>query len=212
MRFLLGLLLGSLLALQLAGRLDTPSAATVEAHWQTLLREVGARLYPSPEPPAAAMPDHDGAAARQPLKPLAPPAGPDAAVAPEHAPRPLPVRDEPATLEALLAATPAPGDPPAAPDTKGSPRAMQDGSNTAAGGRSPVWVPFHSERSARGFARHLSERLEHPFAVSRQGPGQYQVQFEWQDALQRDELLAALAGATALSPAAGTTDMPEQAP
>lgn len=38
-----------------------------------------------------------------------------------------------------------------------------------------IWIPFHSEVSARGFARRLSRELNHPFEVQRLGPGAYQV-------------------------------------
>ena len=38
-----------------------------------------------------------------------------------------------------------------------------------------VWIPFHSEASARGFARRLSQELAYPFEVQRLGPGAYQV-------------------------------------
>jgi hypothetical protein len=49
-----------------------------------------------------------------------------------------------------------------------------------------VWTPFHSEVSARGFANRLSEQIEHPFAVERQGPGAYQVVFRYSSPGERD--------------------------
>lgn len=56
-----------------------------------------------------------------------------------------------------------------------------------------VWIPFHSERSAAGFAQRLSRALEHPFDVRREGPGRYQVVFPYEDATRRDEVLARVA-------------------
>jgi len=210
MRFLLGLVLGALLALLLAGRLDGRAAAVLETHWQSLLRDVGTRLFPTPGATPGATPDlssggdaggHAGAPAERPMAPLAAP-GREAEPAPGTAPRPPSPRNEPATLEALLASRPVPAAAPGAAAAPPWPEA-QDSAADPSGGRSPVWVPFHSERSARGFARHLSEQLEHPFDVRRQGPGRYQVQFQWQDPAERDALLAAIVDSTALSPGAG---------
>ena len=52
-----------------------------------------------------------------------------------------------------------------------------------------VWVPFHSERSANGFADTLSRHFEYPFNVRRNGPGAYQVTFSYADLAQREHLL-----------------------
>jgi hypothetical protein len=52
-----------------------------------------------------------------------------------------------------------------------------------------VWVPFHSERSANGFADTLSRHFEYPFSVRRNGPGAYQVTFSYVDLSQREDLL-----------------------
>jgi len=208
MRFLLGLALGALLALLLAGRLDGRSTAALEARWQSLLREVGTRLFPSPAATPASSPDEipgsgaggrASAPAEQTLPALAAPRR-EPELMPGTAP---PMQNEPATLEALLAFPLGPA--ATAPEAGAEPPSpeAQDSGATAGGGRSPVWVPFHSERSARGFARHLSEHLEHPFDVRRQGPGRYQVQFQWQDPAERDALLAAMVDSTALSPGAG---------
>jgi len=211
MRFLLGLVLGALLALLLAGRLDGRAAAALDAHWQSLLRDVGTRLFPAPAASASATPDlgpggdaggRDDTPAERPMASLAAP-GREAEPVPGTAPLPDAGEDEPATLEALLASPPAPAaGAPGAGAEPSSPEGQLGGA-TFSGGRSPVWVPFHSERSARGFARHLSEHLAHPFDVRRQGPGRYQVQFQWQDPAERDALLAAIVDSTALSPGAG---------
>jgi len=62
--------------------------------------------------------------------------------------------------------------------------------------RERVWTPFHSERSARGFARRLTDELDHPFTVERRGPGEYQVVFGYADPAERDALLAEIAVVT----------------
>jgi hypothetical protein len=61
-----------------------------------------------------------------------------------------------------------------------------------------VWTPFHSEVSARGFANRLSEQIEHPFAVERQGPGAYQVVFRYSSPGERDVVLAEVSALTGL--------------
>jgi hypothetical protein len=59
-----------------------------------------------------------------------------------------------------------------------------------------VWSPFHSERSAKGFARRLSDQFQYPFSVERIGPGAYQVVFSYTDPAERDALLAEIAEVT----------------
>lgn len=59
-----------------------------------------------------------------------------------------------------------------------------------------VWVPFHSERSANGFASTLSRHFEYPFSVRRNGPGAYQVTFSYADLAQRETLLMSIAELT----------------
>lgn len=61
-----------------------------------------------------------------------------------------------------------------------------------------VWVPFHSEMSASGFAARLTESVDHPFRVVRKGPGTYQVVFAYLDELERQALLDRAAAATGL--------------
>ena len=53
-----------------------------------------------------------------------------------------------------------------------------------------VWVPFHSEMSARGFARRLTAQLDHPFEVQRERAGAYSVVFSYADSAERDALLS----------------------
>jgi hypothetical protein len=59
-------------------------------------------------------------------------------------------------------------------------------------GMETVWVPFASQRSAAGFAEHVSEALSHPFEVERERAGRYHVAFAYQSPEQRDRLLMRL--------------------
>lgn len=59
-----------------------------------------------------------------------------------------------------------------------------------------VWVPFRSERSANGFADTLSRHFAHPFSVHRDGPGAYQVTFNYIDSEQRESMLLGIAELT----------------
>jgi len=60
----------------------------------------------------------------------------------------------------------------------------------------PVWVSFHSQMSAEGFARQFSHQFQHPFTVARQGPGDYQVVFDYASIDERDALLDEIAAVT----------------
>lgn len=93
-----------------------------------------------------------------------------AALPPEPATEPLPRSPEPAPVERLRALS----------------------------GVEHVWVPFHSEMSASGFAARLSASLDHPFRVERQGPRRYQVVFPYESEPERRALLAQAADATGL--------------
>ena len=64
-------------------------------------------------------------------------------------------------------------------------------------GTATIWEPFHSEISARGFAKRLSLQLGYPFAVSKQGPARYLVVFDYQTDAERsllEQQIAALTG------------------
>jgi len=56
-----------------------------------------------------------------------------------------------------------------------------------------VWQAFRSEMSARGFARHLQENLEHRLEVEKAAPGQYLVGFRYDSAAERDQVLHEIA-------------------
>jgi hypothetical protein len=88
--------------------------------------------------------------------------------------------------------------PPVTPDSAdGSPTRLETGA-AADAGRAPVWVPFHSRMSADGFAERLSESLDHPFRVERQGPGRYQVVFAYTDEAERLALIDEASAVTGL--------------
>ena len=59
-----------------------------------------------------------------------------------------------------------------------------------------VWTPFHSQRSAQGFATRLSRTLDHDFRVERVGAGAYQVVFDVGSPAERDALLTEIAEIT----------------
>ena len=93
----------------------------------------------------------------------------------------------------VTAAPPVPAPPTPAAE------APAHGPDAAGGSRSQtVWVPFHSQMSAAGFAARLSESLGHPFDVERRGPGRYQVVFAYADEAERASLLEEAAAVTGL--------------
>ncbi|MEZ5557591.1 MAG: hypothetical protein R3E86_03490 [Pseudomonadales bacterium] len=63
-----------------------------------------------------------------------------------------------------------------------------------------VWGPFRSQRSALGFAEHLSRSLDHAFEVSRRGPGRYEVYFDYATDAERDALLQQIGQLTGARP------------
>lgn len=63
-------------------------------------------------------------------------------------------------------------------------------------GTESVWTPFHSERSANGFAEVLTRETGHKFSIDRRGPGEYQVMFAYTDESEKVELLGLIASVT----------------
>lgn len=57
-------------------------------------------------------------------------------------------------------------------------------------GSKQVWTLFHSEASASGFANYLSHSVDHPFVVTRLGPAQYQVSYNYTSSEQAQALAA----------------------
>lgn len=62
-----------------------------------------------------------------------------------------------------------------------------------------VWKPFHSEVSADGFARRLSTQLGYPFRALREGPAKYHVVFDYGSEEQREMLRAQVKALTGFS-------------
>ncbi len=62
----------------------------------------------------------------------------------------------------------------------------------------PVWAPFRSELSARGFMQRLERLTDLSYRVSKVGPGLYQVAFAHADAGERATGIAAIEQATGL--------------
>ena len=59
-----------------------------------------------------------------------------------------------------------------------------------------AWVPFQTERSARGFADMLAKELQHPFEVRREATHRYRVTFGYADEAERERVLAAVRALT----------------
>lgn len=111
------------------------------------------------------------------------------------------VDDESADIPQQLADLPELGPPPTASEPGGDPAETdavpsRQGEMVGPASRMPVWVPFHSEVSANGFARNLSTRAEHPFTVSKEGPGAYQVYFVFADEIERRTVMEKIEAVT----------------
>ncbi len=59
-----------------------------------------------------------------------------------------------------------------------------------------IWVPFHSEVSATGFAKRLSLQLGYPFQVTKDGPARYLVVFDYKSDEERALLVQQVATLT----------------
>ncbi|HSG88308.1 MAG TPA: hypothetical protein VLA56_03795 [Pseudomonadales bacterium] len=205
MRFMLGLMLGALGVVLLATDPSAWPQAAAGAARNLLVRHAPAAPAEPAEPATTSAP----AVPAPPAVPSAPPPAPVAS-------SPEPVADdgawpEPAVLPQAFdedyawwsAAQTAPAagasSPPASAVDDGF-EARAEADATAPSDVASVWIPFHSERSATGFADRLSRALEHPFSVRRQGPGAYEVVFPFDDASQRDALLTQVATLTGLQP------------
>lgn len=216
MRFLIGILTGTVLTLFIATAVDAPTQTTLNkatdalsALWQTLIERTSDSLFTppgaaaeadSPVPDLLARADTPAPAARASL-PTGHLGAAEPAVAlapPEELPPPPPVRvriapdaplreqPQPATEVPLTATNP----PPVEENPFSAEPADSDGYATG------VWTPFHSQRSAQGFAARLSRVLDHDFRVERQGAGAYQVVFDVTSPDERDALLIEIAEIT----------------
>lgn len=59
-----------------------------------------------------------------------------------------------------------------------------------------AWMPFRSERSARGFAEKLSTQLDRQFQVLKRGAGRYEVGFSYASEDERMQGLASVENLT----------------
>jgi len=61
-----------------------------------------------------------------------------------------------------------------------------------------LWSPFRSEWAAQGFAQRLTLATDVPVEVVNEGPGNYQVVFNYQDELERQALVEHIETVTGL--------------
>lgn len=145
-----------------------PAAFTEFARSEPAAPETAAPLDAAPEPIKSVT-----------IAPLPPP------VEPQRLPDPAPPLPSLAPREPSLAA-PSPVAKAAAahqePGTRKSDAARSEPSTAV------VWKPFHSEVSAKGFARRLSVQLGYPFRSLREGPARYHVVFDYESVSQRELL------------------------
>jgi hypothetical protein len=190
MRFLIGIFTGTVVTLLVATAMDAPTHPILNnardlaaAGWDRLIRVTSSSLFEQAE--VAVQPELTVTEAATPPKQAPPPAAEQSALEPtpeqtalEPAPAlsaPEPVAESPSSefwVESALTAT------------------RQHHANQ------PVWVPFHSQMSAEGFATRLSRALDHEFRVVRQGAGAYQVVF---DAANADEQALIMARVTEIT-------------
>ena len=223
MRFLIGIITGTVLTLFIATALDAPTHPTLDRAgkavfelWDTVINRTSNALF---EPSADTVDDGRSVgsgttrlALAEPVEEKAtePPvtgapfraAEPATALAPpEELPPPPPVRvDVAARSPAAEAdsgdALPADGSLPAWQEPESREAALFAPSDTEASERAGVWTPFHSQRSAEGFAARLSRELDHDFRVERRGAGAYQVVVDVTSPAERTALLTEIAEIT----------------
>lgn len=203
MRFVLGVLMGAAVVLWLSGLANDPRRLVAELRAGALEAVEEFTAVDTPDTvhtASAAGTAGTGAGGRAGALPAAAAPTRQLQALPEREPTPLPAPDQ--TPDQAPDRTPdrAPDQAPdqalaQRPDPPSQSRFAEPQQVLAA-----VWTPFHSERSARGFAGRLSRALDHPFRVRRQGPGTYQVVFAYDDPSQRDALLTQVATLTGDQP------------
>ena len=230
MRFLIGILTGTIVTLLVATAMDAPTHPLLNnakdlaaAGWDRLINATSTSLFEPADAEEAAPTDLRGQVqseesleSGEDTEPFAPPLRRDTTTDDTRLPRTL---DDPldeqaayaaldldagldpaATLEEGMALETAAAFKPAAALEAPAPVAEPPASEfwtvsalaaeVAENANQPVWVPFHSQMSAEGFANRLSRSLDHEFRVVRQGAGAYQVVFDATDADQRAFILA----------------------
>jgi hypothetical protein len=194
MRFLFGLMLGAGLTLFVATVFNVPTQGLIEkskTSWDDFLLATGNALFEFPTmpdtPPQTTVAELSDALEEFTMQGLEVDENvhpdKDVPLPPPLAAAPITPPDEPADLEVLLddvaqLELEQPATDPEPTTTTDLHPATQS-----------VWVPFRSQMSAEGFAKRLTGKLEHPFSVSREGPGRYQVMFSYSSELERLALL-----------------------
>jgi hypothetical protein len=204
MRFLFGILTGAMLTLLVATAMDAPTQPIMKGAtdlasraWDGLISSTSDSLFES-RPEADAGPEQQFTLPAEPAPGLSASAEPmvinrtelPAAEPAVALPPPEPIDAPPASefwLKKALAMESA-----LAMDNVMERTPAMDAPETA----SPVWVPFHSQMSAQGFATRLSQTLDREFRVERQGAGAYQVVFDAEGPDDRDLTLAQISEIT----------------
>lgn len=195
MRFLIGIFTGAVVTLLVATAMDAPTHPILNnardlaaTGWDRLIHTTSSTLFDPAVEASADDPGSDPAAGNPQM-----PADTAAPAAPAKETSALPASDADAQdASAALEPTPAlpPPEPIAAPPSSEfwvqSALALEQRDHAD----QPVWVPFHSQMSAEGFATRLSQTLDHEFRVVRQGAGAYQVVFDAANADQRALIMA----------------------
>lgn len=182
MRFVIGIIAGSILTLFIATAADAPTHGTLDRArtelyqaWDGLIDTTSDSLFSNSRPVAVPNASTIDAAPREPAPTLAAPAATPAAPSAHSAP-------EQTELTAHK--------------TDGPMEVVESRAPTSTPSLAPVWLPFHSQMSAEGFAARLSRELDHSFNVQRQRAGTYQVVFAAESAAEQELLLARVAEIT----------------
>ena len=203
MRFLIGIFTGAVVTLLVATAMDAPTHPILNnakdlaaAGWDRLIHATSSSLFEPAEEASADTVNADSA----PTGEAAPaneagrlPAAGESTV--QEAADSIEVREDLSDEQAAYAALePTPALPAPEPIAEPPPSEFWLESALALDQRNnadqPVWIPFHSQMSAEGFAARLSRALGHEFRVVRQGAGAYQVVFDAADADQRALIIA----------------------
>lgn len=218
MRFLIGIITGAVLTLFIATAVDAPTQSTLnrvrghlETIWDGLIDSTSDSLFQAGDTaPPVQREEHPPALALVAPEqiPPAPPAeqAPSGDTMPEAISEAIPEigYDLIAQAEPPLDFTPiddlsndfiqnSEDDSASDFDSTLPPRTYDEQAPTSL---ASVWIPFHSQMSAEGFADRLSRELDHSFRVERQGAGAYQVVFDADSTAERDLLLTRVAEIT----------------
>ncbi len=178
MRFFIGLLIGIGAALGAAVIWDHYASESATDPVAIDKREAVAQSVIDPLPPSPTVPD--------PAPTTTPPPPPTSIT---RANRP-----EPEAIPAAFAVA----TPPRATDRddRPEPASIETRSmDLAPARRAAAWTPFHSRASARGFARHLNEKTGVDFTIVKEGPGHYEVVFEYTNDAERLAIESRIASA-----------------